>query len=208
MTSSSNQAQNNDIDTPNDIVTESPPIEQDNQQNLDESTGSKTLLTRATRSRYALIACFLIAATAVAGCCYLGFRLESYQESDSATAQARDTAQDFAGTMVNYDGATMDEYIARVLDGSTGELAETFSRTSGDLKSALETANVKSSGRVLDIAVKSSRDGHIELLAVVEQTASNSTVDTPQQAINVLQISMEKVGDRWLASKVENPSSE
>ncbi|MGZ8177885.1 hypothetical protein ACXVUM_08120 [Williamsia sp. SKLECPSW1] len=164
--------------------------------------------SRPTRHRWAAVLALLVVLILITGglATYFGLQVVHDDEVRTAQTQAESAAKSFALTMVSYDAAGMDSYVQKVMAGSTGELKETFSRTSNGLKDTLVKAGVKSTGRVLDVATRSAARRHVDLVVVVQQTASNSTVTTPQEAVNVLQMAMEKVDGRWLASSVQNPS--
>jgi len=148
----------------------------------------------------------LIAAIAVGG--VFAYQLEHRRSLDTSRAEAVDTARTFAVTLFTYSADTFDTYVENVLSGATGSLADTFTETSSDLKATLVEAGATSTAQVLDIAAKSTAVNRVEVLVIIDQTASNATVIEPRQAVNAVVMTLEKQEDgRWLTSDVANPSA-
>lgn len=127
----------------------------------------------------------------------------------SRTAQARDeattVARDFAQTMFSYDAESLDDYIARVLQRATGPLAETFTKTSSDLREILIAAGATADAQVLEVAPVAVTAGEARVLVVVHQAASNSTITDSQQAVNAIVMTLQKIDGQWKASDIELP---
>nr|WP_296765098.1 hypothetical protein [Rhodococcus sp. (in: high G+C Gram-positive bacteria)] len=153
-----------------------------------------------------VLAVVSIAAIAVAG--VFAYQLEHRRSLDTSRTEAVDTAREFAVTMFTYSAATFDTYVDDVLAGATGPLADTFTETSSDLRATLVDAGATSSAQVLEIAAQSTAVDRVEVLVIIDQTASNATVTEPRQAVNAVVMTLEKQEDgRWLTSDVANPSA-
>ncbi|WP_128644950.1 hypothetical protein [Rhodococcus sp. BS-15] len=153
-----------------------------------------------------VLAVLLFAVLAVAG--LFAYQLENRRSLDTSRSEAVDTARTFAITLFTYSADTFDTYVDDVLSGATGSLADTFVETSSDLQATLVEAGATSSAQILDIAAKSSTLDRVEVLVIIDQTASNATVTEPRQAVNAVIMTLERQEDgRWLTSDVTNPSA-
>jgi Mce-associated membrane protein len=165
--------------------------------------------TRSRRRPSALVvalAVALVAAIAIAG--VFAYQLEHRRSLDTSRAEAVDTARTFAVTLFTYSADTFDSYVDDVLSGATGSLAATFTETSSDLQATLVEAGATSSAQVLDIAAESTALDRVEVLVIIDQSASNATVTEPRQAVNAVVMTLERQEDgRWLTSDVANPSA-
>lgn len=178
-------------------------------EKLDETPEEPAVQARARRRPSAVVSALalaLIAAIACAG--VFAYQLEHRRSLDTSRAEAVDTARTFAITLFTYSADTFDTYVDDVLSGATGSLADTFTETSSDLQATLVEAGATSTAQVLDIAAKSTAVDRVEVLVIIDQTASNATVTEPRQAVNAVVMTLEKKEDgRWLTSDVANPSS-
>ncbi|OZC41562.1 hypothetical protein CH286_26645 [Rhodococcus sp. WWJCD1] len=194
-----------------DLKTDEPTTddEVDTPAELPETGDSPATPKRPRRRPSAVISALavaLIAAMAVAG--VFAYQLEHRRSLDTSRAEAVDTARAFAITLFTYSADTFDTYVDDVLSGATGSLADTFTETSSDLQATLVEAGATSTAQVLDIAAKSTAVERVEVLVIIDQTASNATVTEPRQAVNAVVMTLEKQEDgRWLTSDVANPSS-
>ena len=174
-----------------------------------EATDIPRSSTRSRRRPSALVvalAVALVAAIAIAG--VFAYQLEHRRSLDTSRAEAVDTARTFAVTLFTYSADTFDSYVDDVLSGATGSLAATFTETSSDLQATLVEAGATSSAQVLDIAAESTALDRVEVLVIIDQSASNATVTEPRQAVNAVVMTLERQEDgRWLTSDVANPSA-
>ncbi|ORX07038.1 hypothetical protein [Mycolicibacillus trivialis] len=138
----------------------------------------------------------------VAGAGYAGWSLFDQHRRDSSAAQALDAASAFAVTLTTADPSTVDDKVRAVIDGSTGDFHDRYTKSSAQLRKLLIDNAVTTRGTVLDIAVKSAQASQVEVLLVVSQSVSNSSVPDAGSDLVPVAITMEEVDGRWLASEV------
>lgn len=136
---------------------------------------------------------------------YAGWLLYQQHRTDIDTAQAVDAAKQYAVILTSTDPNAVDKNFNDILSGATGEFKDQYTRASSLLRTAMIDNQVATHGVVLDSAVKSARPQRVEVLLFVEQSVTNSTTAQPGVEVNAIAITMEKVGDRWLAGKVVLP---
>jgi Mce-associated membrane protein len=66
---------------------------------------------------------------------------------------------------------------------------------------------VATQGTVVDAAIKSASKNNVVVLLFVEQSVTNADAPDPRTDLTAVTITMEKVGDRWLASEVVLPGA-
>lgn len=136
---------------------------------------------------------------------YAGWLLYQQHQTDIDTAQALDAAKQYAVTLTSTDPNAVDKNFNDILNGATGEFKDQYTRAGSLLRKAMIDNQVATHGTVLESAVKSAHPGKVEILLFVEQSVTNSTTPQPAVEVNAIAITMEKVGGRWLASKVVLP---
>lgn len=147
----------------------------------------------------------LVLLAGLAGAGYEGWLLFAQHQKDIAAEQALDAAQKYAVMLTSTDPNAIDQNIANILDGATGEFKDMYTKASPQLRKALIDNKVASHGAVLDSAVKSAVTDTVEVLLFVKQSISNSATPSPRTDITPVTMRMEKVDGRWLASKVDLP---
>jgi Mce-associated membrane protein len=103
------------------------------------------------------------------------------------------------------DSGTLDRDFAAVLDGSTGEFHDMYTRSSGQLRQLLLDNKATGKGTVLDAAVKSATETKVEVLLFIDQTVTNTASADPRVDRSRVLMTMELVDGRWLASRVYLP---
>lgn len=146
-----------------------------------------------------------VLAVVLAGAGWEGWLLFQHHQRDVAAAQALDAAKKYILALTSVDAGAIDKNFATVLDGSTGEFKDMYTKSSAQLRQALITNKAAAHGTVVDAAVKSAADGRVEVVLFVDQSVSNAAAPTPQLDRSRVEMTMEKVDGRWLASKVELP---
>lgn len=146
------------------------------------------------------VAGLLVAVTAVAG--YEGWLLFQQHRNNAAAAQALEAAQRYAVTLTSTDPGTVDQNIADIIDGATGDFKDRYTKASARLRKMLIDNKVTTHGRVVDSAVKSATTNTVEVLLFVTQSVSSSVVSEPHSDVNAVAITMVKINGRWLAGKV------
>ncbi|MGB1224208.1 MAG: Mce protein [Mycobacterium sp.] len=150
-----------------------------------------------------IAAVVLVAVLAFAG--YAGWQLYQHHQVDVAAEQALDAAEEFALTLTTINPNAVDANIAEVLDGSTGEFNDLYQKSSAQLRQVLIDNEAAAQGVVIDSAVKSATKDRVEVVLFIDQVVSNATAPEPQLDRSRVVMTMEKVGDRWLAAEVDLP---
>ncbi|MGV0634791.1 hypothetical protein ABQE69_13070 [Mycolicibacillus trivialis] len=147
-------------------------------------------------------AAVVVAVAVVAGAGYAGWLLVDQHRRDSAATRALEAASVFAVTLTTADPGTVDDKVRAVIDGSTGDFHDRYTKSSAQLRKLLIDNAVTTRGTVLDSAVKSAEGSRVEVLLVVKQSVSNSSVPDAGSDLVPVTITMEEVDGRWLASEV------
>jgi Mce-associated membrane protein len=147
-----------------------------------------------------------IAFVAVAG--YEGWLLFQQHQNDVAGGQALAAARKYAVTLTSTDPNAIDQNFTDILSGATGDFKDTYTKASSRLRKMLIDNKVATQGTVIDSAVKSATTNKVEILLFVRQSVTNSASPEPRTDITAVTMTMEKVGDRWLASKVILPAEQ
>lgn len=132
-----------------------------------------------------------------------GTKLHHRIEVDDAARAATDTARAYSVTLTSIDSGSIDQNFRQVLDGATGEFKNTYSQSSAQLKALLVQNKAKSSGTVVNWAVKSATTDRVVVLLFVDQTVTNTQSPDPRVDRSRITMTMQKVDGRWLASSVE-----
>jgi Mce-associated membrane protein len=145
-----------------------------------------------------------IAFVAAAG--YEGWLLFQQHQNDLAGSQA--AARKYAVTLTTTDPNAIDQNFTDILSGATGDFKDTYTKASSRLRKMLIDNKVATQGTVIDSAVKSATTNKVEILLFVRQSVTNSASPDPRTEITAVTMTMEKVGGRWLASKVILPAEQ
>ncbi|WP_330251329.1 hypothetical protein OG874_35075 [Nocardia sp. NBC_00565] len=153
------------------------------------------------RGAAAFVVVVLIALVVGAGIAV--WKLEQRKDIDDAARQAADTARTYAVTLTSIDFQHIDQNFTDVLNGSTGEFKDMYSKSSNQLKSLLVQNNAVSKGNVVDSSVKSASENRVEVMLFVDQMVTNTQSPAPRVDRSRVVMTMERVDGHWLASKVE-----
>lgn len=137
-----------------------------------------------------------------------GWLLWQQHRKDVAAAEALDVAQKYAVTLTTADPKTIDDKVTAIISGATGDFKEKYTQASSQLRKLLLDNNVTTSGTVVASAVKSATPDAVEVMLFVKQDVSNSTSPAPGTDFTAVVMTMEKVNDQWLASKVDLPGEQ
>lgn len=151
----------------------------------------------------AVVASAIVVAAAAGAIGYLGWRLHEVTAVNAAEQAALAAAKDYAVTLTTLDANSIDDSYTRALDGATGEFKEAYSLGSAQLRQMLIDNNATGKGVVVDAAVKTATTTHAEVLLFVDQSITNAVRTEPRIDHNRIQMTMELVDGRWLASQVE-----
>ena len=149
-----------------------------------------------------------LAALAVAGFAtsgYLGWELWQDRQVEQAAAQAQTAAVAYAQVLTSIDSNNVDENFAQVLDGSTGEFKDMYTKSSTQLRQLLIDNEASARGVVLESAVQSASENQVVVLLFVDQSVQNTSVPDPRIDRSRIKMTMDYVDGRWRASQVELP---
>lgn len=160
---------------------------------------------KGRRSNVARWAAAGVLATVLAGAGYEGWLVFQHHQKDVAAAQALDAAKKYIITLTSVDTNAIDKNFTDVLDGSTGEFKDMYTKSSAQLRQTLIDNRAAAHGSVIDAAVQSATEDKVDVVLFVDQSVSNGAAPAPQLDRSRVKMTMEKVDGRWLASKVELP---
>lgn len=135
----------------------------------------------------------------------LGWQLWQQHRISAAGAAAQRAAVDYAQVLTSIDSNQVDDDFAAVLNGATGDFKDTYTKASVQLRQLLIDNKASAKGIVVDSAVQSQSTDQVVVLLMVNQTVTNTTRPDPRVDRSRMQMTMQKVDGRWLASKVELP---
>lgn len=155
------------------------------------------------RVRLATLVCALLFAILVAALGFLGWREYQQYRVNAASEAGLQAAKDYAVVLTTLDAKNIDENYRKSLDGATGEFKDAYSQGATQLRQVLIDNKASGTGIVVAAAVKSATPDKVEVLLFVDQSITNANNPSPRIDRNRIDMTMEKVGDRWLAGKVE-----
>lgn len=151
------------------------------------------------------VALAVLAAVILTTPAVLGWQWKSQHDRETAARDALAAAQQFAGVLTNVDSAKIDDNFTRTLDGSTGEFKDMYTKSSKQLRQAMVDNKAVANGMVVESAVKSASKDSVDVLLFVDQSVRNSKLPEPRLDRSRVEMTMQKVDGRWLASKVALP---
>ena len=146
-----------------------------------------------------------VLALVLTGAGYEGWLLFEQHQKDVAAAQALEAAKKYILTLTSVDTNAIDKNFTDVLDGSTGEFKDMYTKSSAQLRQTLIDNKAAAHGSVIDAAVQSATKDRVEVVLFVDQSVSNGAAPAPQLDRSRVRMTMDKVDGRWLASKVDLP---
>ncbi|MEZ0367243.1 Mce protein [Mycobacterium sp. pUA109] len=175
-----------------DIIDETSPVGQ-----------SGDTSARRARRRIATALSGIVIVAALGSSTFLGWRLMQLDSRAAAGQAALTAARDYAVTLTTLDANDIDKNYERALDGATGQFKDDFSQASAQLRQVLIDNKAAGKGVVVDAAIKSASRNKVEMLLFVDQSITNALNPSPRIDRNRVQMTMELIDRRWLASKVE-----
>lgn len=177
--------------------------DRDDASEVDEQTPKDTARQWKRYARIGLVAAVYLGAFGLAG--GLGWMLWDEHTVSRAGQAAQRTAIDYAQVLTSIDSNRVDQNFAAVLDGATGEFKNTYTNASVQLRQLLVDNKATAHGTVVDSAIESQSKTRAVVLLMVDQTVSNAVRPDGRVDRSRMKITMDNVGGRWLASKVELP---
>jgi Mce-associated membrane protein len=172
----------------------------DDEPESDDRDARRGRVRRASRW---VIAVVLIGIAA--GTCLEAWLLIQHRQTTDASRQALSAATKFADVLITVDTNAVDKDFGDVLNGSTGEFKDMYGKSSTELRQLIVDNKAAAHGTVVDAAVESATKNRVVVLLFIDQSVSNQAAPDPQIDRSRVRMTMEKVDDRWLASKVELP---
>ncbi|MGV0047963.1 Mce protein [Mycobacterium colombiense] len=183
---------------------EKPPgDEQEAPDAVGERIAKRGTRPRRRYARIALVVAVYGGAVGLAG--GLGWKLWDEHEVSRAGQAAQRTAVNYAQVLTSIDSSQVDQNFSAVLDGATGEFKDTYTKASAQLRQLLIDNKAAAHGTVVDSAIQSQSKNKVVVLLMVDQTVSNAVRPDGRVDRSRMKVTMENVGGRWLASKVELP---
>lgn len=177
----------------------------DGEDVLDAADDSQPDTRKARRIKATRCAAAITLAVALSGAGYEGWLLFQHHQKDVAAEQALAAAKKYILTLTSVDTNAIDKNFTDVLDGSTGEFKDMYTKSSAQLRQTLIDNKAAAHGSVVDAAVQSATEDKVDVVLFVDQSVSNGSAPAPQVDRSRVKMTMEKVDGRWLASKVELP---
>ncbi|OBI31052.1 tetratricopeptide repeat protein [Mycobacterium sp. E2238] len=151
--------------------------------------------------RRCVLPVLLVASLGVSG--FLGWRLWQEHQVKLAGEQAQQAAIAYAQVLTSIDSNKVDENFRQVLDGATGEFKDMYTQSSVKLRQLLIDNKATAHGVVVDSAIQSESANKVVVLVFIDQTVTNTAAPDPRIDRSRIKMTMEKVDDRWRASKVQ-----
>ncbi|MCV7425429.1 DUF3329 domain-containing protein [Mycobacterium montefiorense] len=151
--------------------------------------------------RRSLVPLLLVTSLSVSG--FLGWKLWQEHQVKVAGQQAQQAAIAYAQVLTSIDANKVDENFRQVLDGATGEFKDMYTQSSVQLRQLLIDNKASAHGVVVDSAIQSESTNKVVVLVFIDQTVANSQSPDPRIDRSRIKMTMEKVDDRWRASKVQ-----
>jgi Mce-associated membrane protein len=164
-----------------------------------------TKMQKSKVPKVAKTAAAVIAVTTIVSAAVLSWLWKDQRDKDNAERQALAAAVRFMGVLTDVDGTKIDENFDRTVDGSTGEFKDMYVKSSAQLRRALVENKASAHGVVVESAVRSATTDTVEVMLFVDQSVSNVSAPEPRLDRSRVEITMQKVDGRWLASKVQLP---
>lgn len=155
------------------------------------------------RPSLAAVVCVLLMVLCIGTAGYLGWHQYQQQQITAAGDAALEAAKDYAVVLTTLDAKHIDDNYRKSLDGATGEFKDAYSQGANQLRQVLIDNKASGTGIVVAAAVKSATPDRVEVLMFVDQSITNAANPSPRIDRNRIDMTMDKVGGRWLASKVE-----
>jgi Mce-associated membrane protein len=158
---------------------------------------------RKRRVRIALAVTAYVCAFGAAAA--LGWQLWCEHTVSAAGEAAKEAAITYAQVLTSIDSDHVDQNFADVLNGSTGDFKDMYTKASVQLRQLLIEDKATAHGVVVESAIQAETTDKVVVLLMVDQTVTNAARPDSRVDRNRMKMTMEKVDGRWLASKVELP---
>ncbi|MYR06819.1 hypothetical protein GTV32_11115 [Gordonia sp. SID5947] len=162
------------------------------------------LTGRRTRRVFTVvIAVVAVAGVALAG--WFGLEWKQARDVDNAATAAKSVAEQYAVSLTSVSADSVDKDFATVLGGATGGFKDMYAKSSAQLRQLLVDNKADAQGKVIASGIQSATTDKVVVLLFIDQTVRNASTPEPRIDRSRVVMTMDKVGDRWLASKVDLP---
>jgi Mce-associated membrane protein len=144
-------------------------------------------------------------AVAVAVVAYAGSTWHGAQARSEAKSAALTAARQFAVDFVSINAATVDQDLARIAIGATGDFGDEFQHGMATVRTSVLDNKVQAAGTVLRAALVSSDADSAVVLVAVDATVKNVKAPAGRTSHYRIQLDLvrPKGGDRWLVSRLQ-----
>ncbi len=160
--------------------------------------------TRAKRARPRFAILFGLVATVALTLllCWLGFRVHQSQQAQAQRSQLLQVARQGALNLTTIDWRHADADVRRILDGSTGEFYNDFSKRSQPFIEVLQQAKATTVGTITEAGLQAQTADAAQALVAVSVQTSNAGESDPVPRVWRMRITVQQVGDQVKVSNV------
>lgn len=116
---------------------------------------------------------------------------------------ATGAASDEVVGLISISGDTSDRAFEALLDGATASFRDELKSQAERLQSELSANDVRATGEVVSAAVTKIDDDSATVIVAARGTVQNAQTPEPEPRNYRLEVELDRVGDRWLVSKLE-----
>ncbi|AZG45832.1 hypothetical protein [Gordonia insulae] len=165
----------------------------------------RTTLT-GRRARKILAAIVVVVAIAGVGAAsWFGWEWKQARDVEHAAVAAQSVAEDYAVSLTSVSADSVDKDFATVLGGATGDFKAMYAKSSAQLRQLLVDNKAQAQGKVIASGIQSASPTKVVVLLFIDQTVRNASTPEPRIDRSRVVMTMDLIGDRWLASKVDLP---
>jgi Mce-associated membrane protein len=164
----------------------------------DEPVDTRRTIAWSRIAAFGLLPALALLMAVVAG--GLKWQDSSICDADTARAESVQSARDSAVALLSYRPETVDRQLIAAGDRLTGQFRDSYLSLVKDV--VIPGAKQKQIATVATVpaaATISATSNHAVVLIFVDQSVSVGT-DAPTQSASTVQVTMDKMGDRWLIS--------
>ncbi|MFA4085129.1 DUF3329 domain-containing protein [Mycobacteroides salmoniphilum] len=194
-------AETDSTDTDETDDAESTAVSDSDAPSLDDEEGSPSAVTWVRYAVIGAVAAILVGALVFSG--VVGWKVWQQHQIDAAGEQAQAIAVPYTEILTSIDTSSVDENFRQILNGSTGDLKNEFTKASVQLRQLLVDNKAAAHGKVVNSAIQYKSPDKVVLLMMVDQSITNTQRPDPRIDRSRMKITMEKIDGRWLASKLE-----
>ena len=151
----------------------------------------------------ALLRRWVVTAALAAALAGGGWLAVQHYQLHLAGAEALDAATAYALRLTNIDAANIDQSLADIAEGSTGDLHGRHLRSGDRMRRLLVDHKASAHGHITEALVKSATRDEAVVVLLVTQAVRNADSAEPVLDRSRIRMTMDRIDGHWLASKVE-----